>query len=99
MLNRFLKSPFFKIILVLLLGIILTAIATWPFVINIPYFYSDFGDYPLAGASFWYNQNAIVTGKILNQLEYLKGFEFYPQPYVAAYADFKLIASLIFSLF
>lgn len=95
--SRIFRTRVFKFFLILLSGFFFTAIFTWPFVINIPYFYSDFGDYPLGGTTLWYNQNAIVSGKIFDQIEFFKGFEFYPQPYVHAYSDLRLITSLIFT--
>ncbi len=84
-------------ILVLLLAFLLTIILTWPFFINLTSYYTDQGDYPLAGSVLWYNQDSIKTGRIFNQKEYFQGYQFYGQPYSLAFINHSFVPSLIFA--
>lgn len=99
-LNTHIVNLFKKIknhLLIIILGITLTIIFTWPFVTKLTTFYIDSGDYAFNSSMLWYNQNAIKTGKIFNQEEYFNGYQYYPQSYTIAYSDHLFIPSLIFS--
>lgn len=85
------------ILLIVALGIILTSIFTWPFVLNIASYYTDQGDYATHGSILWYNQDSIKTGRIFNQQEYFKGYMFYPHPFSLAFANNHVFPSLIFA--
>lgn len=87
-------------LIVLFASVFTTVVFTWPFAAKVTTFYPDygrFGDYIYAGSVLWYNQKAILTGKILNQKGYFHGFLLYPQPYTLAYTDHSLVPSLIFA--
>ena len=90
------KNKFISICFVFVFALLLTTLFTWPFVLKIITYYSDFGDYPLGGSALWYNYQSIIEGKILNQGEYFKGYEFYPHPYTTAFSDHRIIMSLVF---
>lgn len=85
------------LLLVLLTGTFLTIILTWPFLLNLTTFFTDNGDYPFNVSQLWYNQDSFATGRIFHQKEYIRGYQFYPQPYSYAFANNALIPSLIFS--
>lgn len=87
-----------KFAIVFLFSFILTVIFTWPLLLRIPTPISKHPDYNFGGFTYWYNQNALVTGKIFHPEDYFNGFnEFYPQPYVLGYSDITPIPSLIFA--
>lgn len=86
-----------RLILLIVLGLLLTIILTWPLLSNLTSYYPDYGDYPFNGAQLWYNQDSLKSGRIFNQSEYLKGYQFYPQPYSFAFANNAFIPSLIFT--
>lgn len=86
-----------KHFLVILLAIFLTTILTWPLALNLGSFFTDHGDYPFNTAQLWYNQDSIKTLRILNQKEYIHGYQFYPQAYSHAFANNGLIPSIIFA--
>lgn len=90
--NRF-KSPLF----IFLTAFVFTAVFTWPYILKLPTFYYDRGDFPVSGSILLYNFNSIISGRILNQQEYFNGYQFYPQPYTLAYSDPRLLPTLIFS--
>lgn len=83
--------------IVLGIALLLTTIMTWPFLPNIASYYPDQGDYALAGSVLWWNQDSIKTGRIFNQHEYFRGFQFYPQPFGLAFANNSFSPSLIFA--
>lgn len=82
---------------IVFVGILLTAIFTWPYILNLGTFYYDHGDFPVSGSILAYNEQALRTGSIFNRDEYFNGNEFYPQPYSLVYFDARIIASLIYS--
>lgn len=86
-----------KHLLVIVVGIVLTIILTWPYALNMGSFFSDQGDYPFNVAQLWYNQDSIKTGRIFNLKEYIHGYQFYPQPYSFAFANNAFVPSLIFA--
>ena len=79
------------------IAIFLTTILTWPFALNLGSYYTDQGDYSLGGSVLWYNSESLKTGKIFDQKEYFKGYQFYPQPYSLAFANNSITPSLIFT--
>lgn len=85
------------ILLVLTVGIIFTIILTWPFAKNLTSYFTDQGDYPLNGAIFWYNQDSITSGRIFNQKEYFRGYQFYPHPFSLAFGNNAVVPALIFA--
>ncbi len=91
------RQKFLQLFILIVLGSILTTILTWPFLAKIASFYSDIGDYPQNGYTLWYTQLSLVTGRILNQVEFFNSFQFYPWPYSLAYSELLLIPSLVFS--
>lgn len=82
---------------IILLAILLTAVFTWPFILNIGSFYTDQGDYATHGSILWWNQDSIKTGRIFNQKEYFRGYMFYPHPYSLTFANNHVFPALIFS--
>jgi hypothetical protein len=95
--NNNLIKKYYKYIFIIFFSVFLTALFTWPFILKISSFYTDFGDYPSGASALWYNYQSITSGKIFNQAEYFKGYEFYPHPYTIAFSDHRFIISLIFS--
>lgn len=87
-----LKLPFLIIV-----GLFLTILLTWPFVTKIKIFYPDVSDYALVGWILWYNQDSLVTGRILDQQAYFNSNQFYPLPLSLAYSEHLFIPSLIFA--
>lgn len=83
-------------ILVVLVGVVLTAAFTWPFVTKLKTFYYDRGDYPISGSILAYNEHSILTGNILDRKNYINGNLYYPQPYSLVYYDTRLVPSLIY---
>lgn len=83
--------------LVLILGLLLTSVLTWPWVSKLKIHYGDSGDYPLVGWMLWYNQHSIKTGEIFNQQNYFNSNQFYPFPYSLAFSEHLFIPSLLFS--
>lgn len=86
-----------KILILLSLAIFLTAVLTWPFVLNIASYYTDQGDYPFTASLLVYNSDSLITGRIFNYKEYWQGYQFYPQPYSFAFANHSFAPSLIFA--
>lgn len=84
-------------LIILVLAITLSIILSWPLAANLTSYYEDAGDYATHGSIFWYNQDSIKTGRIFNQVEYFKGYQFYPHPYSLAFANNHVFPSLIFS--
>ncbi|MBI2017791.1 hypothetical protein HYS92_01950 [Candidatus Daviesbacteria bacterium] len=84
-------------LLVIVLAVISTAILTWPLLPNITSYYTDQGDYPLAGSVLWYNADSIKTGRIFTPKEYWHGYQFYPQPLSFVFVNNSFIPSLIFA--
>lgn len=81
-------------LLILLTGIILTVIFTWPFTTKLQNFYYDNGDYAVSGSIMWYIQDSIKTGNILNQKEFLNGYQFYPLPFTFVFTDHTFFPSI-----
>lgn len=90
--RRSLELPF-----LVLTGFLLTFLLTWPLIAKINTFYGDASDQALESWKLWYNQNAIVTGRIFDQEAYFNSNQFYPFPYSFAYSDHVFIPSLIFA--
>lgn len=78
-------------------GLLLTFLLTWPLVTRINSFYADELDHGLAGWILWYNQHAFVSGKIFDHQAYFDSNQFYPFPQTLAYSDHLFIPSLIFA--
>lgn len=85
-----------KLLSVLLLAIVLTAIFTWPFSRYLGSYYYDRGDYALTGFLISWNENAILSGKLFDKEYYFNGGQFYPQPYSQLFSDLRLLPTLIF---
>jgi len=81
---------------ILLLGLILSIIFTWPLVIKLSSFY-NVGDYSLIGWVLKYNYDSILNGKIFNQQLYFNAPQFYPFAYSLAYSDNLLLPSILFA--
>lgn len=84
-------------LIIIALAILLAVIFTWPFAANLNSYYTDDGDYALAGSVLWWNQDSFKTGRIFDKEAYSRGFQFYPQPMTMASINHSLIPSVIFS--
>jgi hypothetical protein len=82
---------------VLLVGIGMTILVTWPFARKIGVYYQDAGDYPLNGWILWYDQMAIKTGRIFHQKKYFNTTQMYPLPDTLCYSENMFFPSLLFS--
>ena len=82
---------------VVIIAFVATTLITWPFLPYLASFYTDQGDYATHGSILWWNADSIKTGRIFNQEEYFKGYQFYPHPYSLAFANNHVFPSLIFS--
>lgn len=89
---RLLKLPS-----LILIGFLLTFLLTWPLVLKINTFYGEASDYSLVGWILWYNQESIVTGRILDQQSYFNANQFFPFPFSLAYSEHLFVPSLIFA--
>lgn len=87
----------FKLPFLIIVGLFLTILLTWPFVTKIKIYYPDVSDYALVGWILWYNQDSLVTGRILDQQAYFNSNQFYPLPLSLAYSEHLFIPSLIFA--
>lgn len=85
------------VLLLFLIGVVLTAAFTWPYITKLTTFYYDRGDYQLTGGALAYNEFSIRTGKIFNRDTYFNGYQFYPQAFSLVYSDLRLVPSLIYS--
>lgn len=81
----------------LIVAVVLTIILTWPLMPNMASYYPDDGDYPLNGSVLWYGYDSIVTGRIFNQQEYFRGYQFYPQPYSLAFGNNPVASQIFFA--
>ena len=82
---------------VLLVGIGMTVLVTWPFARKIGVYYQDYGDYPLNGWILWYDQMAVKTGRIFHQKKYFNTTQMYPLPDTLCYSENMFFPSLLFS--
>ena len=82
---------------VLLVGIGMTVLVTWPFARKMGIYYQDYGDYPLNGWILWYDQMAVKTGRIFHQKEYFNTTQMYPLPDTLCYSENMFFPSLLFS--
>lgn len=80
------------------LGILFTAVFTWPLALKINTFYTDKGDYPLVGWILWHNQRAITEGFIFDQVKYFDAGQLYPYPFSLAYSEHLFIPSILFTI-
>jgi hypothetical protein len=97
-LNNFYQNrSIYTFIFILLLGLFLTTLFTWPMVLKLPTFYSDESDYTLVGWILWYNQHSFTTGRIFSQIDYFNAFQFYPWPFSLAFSEHFFLPSLFFS--
>lgn len=87
----------YSCLLIVLAGLILTTVITWPFALNINTMYSDQGDYPFNGWILWYNQKAITSGRIFDQQAYFNSDQLYPFSNSLSFSDNLIIPSLIFT--
>lgn len=90
--QRYLELP-----LLIIIGLLLTFLLTWPLVTKINSFYGEASDYSLVGWMLWYNQHSIITGRILNQDVYFNSNQFFPLPFSLAYSEHLFMPSLIFA--
>lgn len=85
--------------MIILSAVIFTAVLTWPFVVKLGTYYSDYGDYPLNASIIWYNQDALLSGKLFNQRQYFNGYQAYPHPLSLTYSNLSFIPGVIFAPF
>lgn len=90
--TRYLELP-----LLIIVGLLLTFLLTWPFVTKISSFYGEASDYSLVGWMLWYNQYSTVTGRILDQHSYFNSNQFFPLPFSLAYSEHLFVPSAIFA--
>lgn len=95
--DRLIKLKRLKLFLAItVVGIVFTALFTWPFILNLTSYYLDEGDYPLNAWILWHNYSSILNGSLLNQQNYFNSNQFYPYPFTLAYSEFLFIPSLLF---
>lgn len=81
----------------IIVGLLLTVLLTWPLALRINSFYGEASDYSLVGWILWYNQESIITGRIFDQQSYFNTNQFFPLPFSLAYSEHLFVPSLIFA--
>lgn len=81
----------------IIIGFLLSILLTWPLALKINSFYGEASEHSLVGWILWYNQESIVTGRILDQQDYFNSNQFFPLPFSLAYSEHLFVPSLIFA--
>lgn len=82
---------------VLLFGIFVSVLLTFPFVLRMTTLYSDSGDYSLIGWMLWHSSNALTDGSFLNRQTYFNASQFYPFPYSLAFSENLFLPAVLFT--
>lgn len=87
-----------KVLFVIALGFILTAVLTYPFIFKLSSYFDESGDYVLCSWILKYNFEAIKSGRIFSQAAYFNANQFYPAGNSLAFSESIFVPGLLFSI-